>query len=152
MVTIEQIKSLREKTGVSVAICREALISAGGDETKALASLKESGAKMVEKKSGRRLGSGTVTSYVHSNRLLGAMLELMSETDFVAKNEDFRLLAEDLAMQVVATAPEATKDLLEQPFIKDPVKTVADLIRDSIQKFGERIEIGRFVRFDLAND
>ncbi len=151
MISAKQIKALRDKTGVSVADCRRALEASSGDEAKALEWLKTNSVKTAEKKGSRSLGAGAVASYIHSNGALGAIVELRSETDFVSKNEAFRALAEDLAMQVAATAPADVKELLEQPFIKEPSKTITDLVNTSIQKFGERIEIGRFNRLDTTD-
>ncbi|MEK7209243.1 MAG: elongation factor Ts, partial [Patescibacteria group bacterium] len=105
MTNIKQIKNLREKTGVSVAECRRALEAAAGDENRALDWLKTTSAKMADKKNSRTLGAGAVASYIHSNGTLGALVELRSETDFVSKNQAFRNLADELAMQVAATAP-----------------------------------------------
>ena len=148
MVSTKQIKDLRAKTGVSVTECRRALEASDGDEVMALEWLKAASAKTAEKKGFRALGAGTVASYIHSNGTLGALIELRSETDFVSKNEDFRGFAGELAMQVAATGPVTVEELLAQPFIKEPNQMVGDLIRSSTQKFGERIEVGRFARFD----
>jgi len=149
MISIKQIKDLRVKTGVSVIECRQALEAAGGDAKQALAWLAAASHQTAEKKKARALGAGAVASYIHSNGALGVLLELRSETDFVSKNSDFRLLAEDLAMQVAATAPPTIEELLVQPFIKEPAQTVGELIRLNGQKFGERIEVGRFIRYEL---
>jgi len=152
MISVKQIKDLRSKTGVSINECRQALEASAGDEVKALEWLKAASLKTASKKGGRTLGSGTVASYIHSNGMLGSLVELRSETDFVSKNQDFRDLANELAMQIAATAPATPEELLEQPFIKEPNQTVGDLIRLGIQKFGERIEIGGFSRFDARSD
>lgn len=149
MINIKQIKDLRAKTGMSVTECRQALEASAGDLNRALAWLAAAGRKTAEKKKNRALTAGAVASYIHSNGTLGVLLELRSETDFVSKNSDFRLLADDLAMQVAAGAPATVGALLEQPFIKEPVRTVGELIRSSGQKFGERIEVGRFTRYEL---
>lgn len=190
MITTDQVKQLRDQTGISVMQCRKALEEAGGDTEKALILLKKKGADIASKKSDRELGAGAVASYVHSNGTLGAMVLLMSETDFVSKNKEFVDLARDIAMHVSATNPEFLKKeevgeaemakakevfakeiegkpadlqekilqgkldayfkeriLLEQPFIKNEDQTIADLISNAIQKFGEKIEIGKFARF-----
>ena len=146
---MDQVKELRDKTGISVMQCRKALEEANGDMDKALAHLKEKSADIASKKGDRELGAGAVGSYVHSNGTIGAMVLLMSETDFVSKNKEFTDLARDIAMQVAAAVPEEgnVASLLEQPFIKNPDQTIADLITSAIQKFGEKIEIARFARF-----
>lgn len=190
-ITTEQIKALRDETGVSVMQCKKALEEAGGDVEKARVILRKKSGEIAAKKGDRALGSGVVASYVHATGTVGAMVVLSSETDFVSKNEEFRKLAYDIAMHVAAANPkfltfdqispeeratarevfvEEVKDkpadmqekiiegklasyfreqaLLEQPFIKDPERTIRDLLSGAVQKFGERIEISRFVRFN----
>ncbi len=146
---MDQVKELRDKTGISVMQCRKALEQAEGDMDKALQLLKEKSADIAAKKGDRELAAGAVGSYVHSSGGIGAMVLLMSETDFVSKNKEFTDLARDLAMQVAASVPEEGNiaSLLEQPYIKNSDQTVADLITSAIQKFGEKIEIARFTRF-----
>ncbi len=148
MISTGEIKKLREQTGISIAQCKKALEEAGGDITKALESLKEQGAAVAAKKSDRDLGAVLVRSYIHSTDTLGSLVEVQTETDFVAKNDELKAFAEDIAMQVAAAAPADLEELLAQPFIKDSGKTIADLLKEQIQKFGERVEIKRFVRFD----
>ena len=148
MIAARDIKSLRERTGISIAECQRALEAAGGNEDKAIEWLKKAGEQIAGKKAARRLGAGAVSAYIHSTGTLGALIELRSETDFVAKNQDFRLLADDLAMQIAALGAEDITELLAQPFIKDSNQTVADLLKGAIQKFGERIEIGAWHRLD----
>ncbi len=105
-ISLEQVKALRDKTSISIMQCRKALEDAGGDEEKALIILRKKGAEISAKKSDRSLGAGVIASYLHSNNLIGSMVELSCETDFVAKNEEFIKLAHDIAMQVSATNPE----------------------------------------------
>lgn len=150
MVTTEQIKALREKTGISIAECKKALEAAGGDEAKALEILGERSAVMAEKKSDRELAAGVVSAYIHGGSV-GALLDIRCETDFVSKNPDFRAIADDLSMQVAAMMPTDVAELLSQPFIKDGDKTVSDIVKGASQKFGERVDIVRFVRFDIAD-
>jgi len=142
-VTAEQIKELREKTGISVAECKKALVEAEGDMEKAIAILREKSAASVAKKADRELGAGTVGAYVHSNAQVGALVLLSSETDFVAKNEEFVSLARDIAMHASAMRPASLEEIMEQPFIKDPSKTIAQLISEATQKFGERIVLSK---------
>ncbi len=145
-ITTEQIKALRDKTGVSVMQCRKALTEAGGDAEKALVLLKKRGAEAAAKKSGRTLGAGAVASYIHTGATVGALVLLSSETDFVSRNPEFQALARDIAMHVAAMNPERA-ELLDQPFIKTPDETVRGLIEKAVQKFGERIEVADFTRF-----
>ncbi len=198
MITTEQIKELRDKTGISIMQCKKALEEAGSDMDKAVIILNKKSGKIAEKKADRNLGAGVVQSYIHAGGSAGAMLELLCETDFVAKNEEFKVLAYDLAMHITAANPEflnreeikdadrekarevfakevaelpkkegqpddlkdkilegkldayfKDKILLEQSFIKDPTQSINNLIESGVQKFGERIEIGRFVRFSI---
>ena len=144
-ITTEIIKELREMTGVSVMQCKKALEEAGGDITKAVEVLKKSSGASALKKAGRTLKAGTIGSYTHDGNI-GAMILLSSETDFVAKNPEFAVLARELAMQVSAMDPESVESLLEQPYIKDGSKTVQNLLDEATQKFGERVEISQFSR------
>jgi elongation factor Ts len=150
MITTDQIKALREKTGISIAMCKKALEEAGGDEAQALEVLKAAGEAAADKKSDREFGAGAVAAYIHGGTI-GALVELKCETDFVAKNPEYRALAEDFAMQVAAMAPADLEELLAMPFIKNPDSTVGDLVKGAIQKFGERVELTRLVRFDVMN-
>lgn len=152
MITASQIKSLRDRTSISIAECKRALEASDGDDTRAIEWLKVNGGKIVEKKSGRTLGAGAVSAYVHSTGTLGALVLVRAETDFVSKNNDFRLLANDLAMHIAALRPQNIAELLEQPFVKNPDQTVADVIKAAVQKFGERIEIGNWSRLDARPD
>lgn len=187
-ITTDSIKQLREQTGVSVMQCKKALEEAGGDLAKATVILKKHSAASAEKKADRTLGAGSIGSYTHEG-VIGAMVLLSCETDFVAKNPEFAALARELAMQVAATSPAYTtadeisadakesaiavfqkevadkpaemqakilegklasyfrdQVLLDQPFIKDEGKTIRQLLEEATQKFGERVEVTRFVR------
>lgn len=191
-ITTEQVKELRDTTGVSVMQCKKALEEAGGDMEKAKIILRKISKLAADKKAGRTLGSGVVASYIHSNGSVGAMVELLCETDFVAKNEEFKTLARDIAMHIAAMNPEflkledipaeaktkvkelfeeesadkpadmrekivqnkldaflKEKTLLDQSFIKNPEATIRNMVEHGIQKFGEKMEIGRFQRFAI---
>ena len=150
MITAQQIKELRDKTGVSVSACKRALEEAGGDMEKALAVLQRESAKSAEKKADRILGSGVIEAYVHNNKKVGVILELKSESDFVSGNEEFRTLAKDAAMHIAASSPSDLDELMGQPYIKNPAVTVKELLNQAIQKFGEKIEISRFVKYNLS--
>lgn len=150
MISAEQIKELREKTGISVAACKKALEQAGGDVEKAIAALQKDSASIAQKKSDRALGSGVVEAYVHNNKKVGVLVELKSESDFVSGNDEFRVLAKEIAMHVAACGPSDINELLDQAYVKDPGIMVKDLVNRAIQKFGEKIEITRFVRYSLS--
>jgi elongation factor Ts len=145
--------------------CRNALIQTDGDMEKAIQYLKESGLLKAMNKAGRTVSQGVIETYVHIGGRIGAMVELNCETDFVARTNEFKTLAHDLAMQVAALSPqfisieEVPKEtdiepevacLLLQPFIKDQDKTINDLINEAIAKVGENIKVNRFVRFKLG--
>jgi len=115
-ITTEDIKILREKTGISVIQCKKALEEADGNMEKALLILKKKSAEIVEKKSDRELAGGVVQSYIHGNKKIGCMIELLCETDFVANNEEFQTLAYDIAMHITAMRPEflTAEDISEE--------------------------------------
>lgn len=144
------VKELRDQTGISVMECKKALVAAEGDIQKALVILSEKSAASVAKKADRALGAGAVAAYVHNTSQVGAMVLLSSETDFVSKNEEFTGLARDIAMHAAAMKPASVEELLEQPFIKDPSKTIKDMVASATQKFGERVEISQFSCFSVA--
>lgn len=146
---MDKIKNLREKTGISIMMCKKALEETDGDEAKAIEWLRKHGVDVAEKKASRSTGAGIVDAYIHSNGQVGVLVELRSETDFVARNEEFKELAHDIAMHIAASDPEDVEALLEQPFIKDMGMTISEHIKSFIQKFGEKIEVERFERFTL---
>jgi len=143
------IKELRDKTQMSIKEIKKALEEAGDDVEKALEFLKKQGAKIAEKRAGKETGQGVIEAYIHGNGKMGALIDLRSETDFVAKNEQFRQLAHDIAMQVVSMDPEDIDNLLSQPFVKNQDLTVDELIKEYIGKLGENIKVERFIRFSL---
>lgn len=149
MITTEQIKELREKTGISIAECKKALEATDGDMEKATAMLRERAAVAVGKKADRDLGAGSVAAYIHGTAQVGALVKLVCETDFVSKNEEFSALARDIAMHTTAMKPTSIAELMEQPFIKNPERTVSDLISAAVQKFGERIEVAEISVFSV---
>jgi len=137
------VKELRDRTGVSIMECKKALEESSGDIEKALEVLARRGAEVVRKKSDRTLAAGTVAAYVHNTGQVGTLVLLSCETDFVSKNAEFAALARDIAMHAAAMQPEDEKALMTQAFIKDPTKTVADLLAGASHKFGERIEVSK---------
>lgn len=163
--TVDQIKELRERTSAGVMDCKRALDEAGGDLDKAENLLREQGIASAAKRSSRDTNEGVIETYIHSGGRIGAIVEINCETDFVARTDDFKALAHDLAMQVAAMAPvhvDTNPDeeggepnppetsLLSQPFIKDPSKTIQDLVNESVGRLGENIRVRRFTRFALG--
>lgn len=144
MISTEQVKALRDATGISVMQCKKALEEAGGDQEKALIILQKKGGDIAAKKSDRTLGSGTVASYIHGNGSVGAMVELSCETDFVSKNEGFKALAYDIAMHVAASNPTFLKSTDVSEEAKNKAKEVfAKEIVDKPPAMQEKIMQGK---------
>lgn len=141
------IKKVREETGAGVMRVKQVLEEVGGDESKALDILKKEGLEKVAKREDRVTGQGKVFSYSHHSNKIVSVVELFSETDFVAKNELFEQLGKDIALQV---ASMGETDIETQDFIKDPSKKIIDLIKEVIAKTGENIRLGRVVRVELG--
>ena len=146
---IELVKKLREEMGLGIMEIKAAVEEAEGDEVKAKQILKEKGFKKAETKSERETHQGRVATYTHSTGKIGVMVELLCETDFVAKHEDFVELTKNLCLQVAAMNPETVEDLLKQEFIKDSSKTVEEMIKSLVAKFGENMKLSRFSRFEI---
>ncbi|MDA8066500.1 MAG: translation elongation factor Ts [Thermaerobacter sp.] len=196
-VTAADVKQLRARTGAGMLDCKKALEETGGDLEQAVAYLRERGLAKAAQKAGRQAKEGLVEAYIHAGGRIGALVELNCETDFVAKTDEFRTLAHDLAMQVAATSPRyldrarvpeaelaAEREilaaqarqqgkpetvvermvqgrlekfyqencLLEQPFIKDPDRTVEELLKEAIAVLKENVVLRRFVRFGLGEE
>lgn len=149
--SIEDVKKLREMTGAGFGSAKEALEEASGDMDKAVEILRKKGLASAAKKAGREARQGLIEAYIHSGRI-GSIVEVNCETDFVARTEDFKNFAKEIAMQVAATDLEelSVQDLLKQPYIKDSEKTIEDLINELIGKIGENVVIRRFVRYELG--
>lgn len=146
---INKIKQLREQTSAGIADCRKALEASNGDLEKASQWLKKHGIEKAEKKSDRETVTGLVDTYVHAGKI-GVIIELLCETDFVARTEDFKKLSHELAMQISAMNPKTPETLLKQAYIRDPKLTIEDLIKTVIAKVGENIKVGKFVRVALG--
>jgi len=150
MANVELIKKLRAQTGLGMHDIKKALDEANDNEANALALLKEWGLSTVAKKSDRTTSQGLIDSYVHGGRL-GAIVEVNCETDFVARNDEFKAFVKDIAMQVASMNPENVDELLKQDYFRDPSKTVQDILHETITKIGENIKISKFCRFELGN-
>ncbi|MBI4962611.1 MAG: translation elongation factor Ts [Desulfomonile tiedjei] len=194
-ITAKMVKDLREKTGLGMMDCKQALVECKGDIDEAVDHLRKKGILKASKREGRATSEGRIASYIHMNGKIGVLVELNCESDFVARTEQFAELAKDLCMQVAASSPrwvtsdqvpeevlakekeiymtqakEAGKPekmlekiaegklnkfysevcLMDQPFVKEPDKTVAALVTEKIAALGENITVGRFVRFQLG--
>lgn len=164
-ITTEQIKALREETGAGVMDAKRALEEAEGDAKRAKEILREKGVAAAAKRAERETSNGVVESYIHAAGRIGVLVEVNCETDFVAKTEAFRTLARDVAMQIAAMNPAVVNPedrteihegndeevcLVKQPFIRDPSRSIGQLINETIATTGENIRVRRFVRFELG--
>ncbi len=148
-VDIKEVKRLKNLTGVGLTDAKAALEAAGGDFDKALAAMRKKGLTKAEKRGEREARAGLVGTYNHDGRI-GVLVEVNCETDFVARNEIFTALVKDLAMHIAASEPADVKELLDQPFVKDPSKTVGDYVKEHNAKLGENIVVRRFARIALG--
>ena len=164
-VSTEAVKELRQRTGAGVMECKRALEEANGDIERAAEILRQRGLALAEARAHRSTTQGLVECYIHAGGRIGAMVEVNCETDFVARTDAFKALAHDLAMQVAATGPlsispddlppETEGDpsemcLLLQPYIRDPSRTIQELISEAIGQTKENIQVRRFARFELG--
>jgi elongation factor Ts len=149
MQDIESIKKLREETGAGVLEVKTALEEANGDYTKAHEVLMKKAASKAAKKADRTTKDGLVESYIHMGGKAGSLVLLACETDFVAKTDDFKKVAHEIAMQVCTSEYADVNELVESEYIRDPSKKIKDLINELTAKVGEKIEIRSFVRFDV---
>jgi elongation factor Ts len=149
MVSIDVIKELRELTGISISECKKALETVGGDMEKAKTLLRQWGKDVVEKKQQRTVGEGLIASYVHTTGKVGSLILVKCETDFVARANDFKNLCHELALQAASLEAESVEEFLAQQYIRDPSKTVKDIIEEYIVRLGENIVVEKVVRFSL---
>ncbi|MBF0387747.1 MAG: translation elongation factor Ts [Candidatus Omnitrophica bacterium] len=170
--SVDNIKELRESTGCGIMECKRALAESNGDMNKAKDLLRQRGLELAIKKSGRAANEGRIESYIHNGNKMGVIVEVNCETDFVGRNEDFIKFTKDLAMHIAAMAPKYIKKedvpaevlsgaadqkdflkvncLLEQAYVKDPSKSVADLLNELVAKIGENIIVSRFMRYKIG--
>ncbi|MCL5019033.1 MAG: translation elongation factor Ts [Patescibacteria group bacterium] len=149
MADVKLIKELRDETQASIADCRKALEETKDDYKKALEWLKKHGIEMAEKKANRETSQGLVESYIHQNGKVGALVEVLCETDFVARTDEFKNLCHEIAMQVVAMNPKDVATLLKQDYIRDGSLTIEQLVKGVIGKLGENIVIKSFTRLEI---
>ena len=149
MATLDQLKELREATGISISECKKALEEAGGNTQIAKALLKEWGKEVAEKKQIREVGEGVVEAYIHSTGKLGALVDVRCETDYVARSSEFKTLCHELALQVASMNPQNVEELLAQPYVKDPSRQVHDVLNEYIASLGENIVVKQFSRLEI---
>jgi len=146
---MENLKKLRELTGVSFSLCKKALDEAGNDIEKAKALLSKWGVEKAEGKMNRETKQGSIFSYIHHNKKIGILLEIHCETDFVANNSDFQALGNNIAMHIASMKPENIEELFKQEYVMDSSKTIETLLKEAILRIGENLKIGNFVRYEL---
>lgn len=151
MASAQDIAKLRQETGAGVMDCKNALEECGSDYEKAKKILSVNAQAIAKKKAERSAKQGLIECYCHGGKI-GVVLELNCETDFVARNDEFKTLAKDLAMQIASMNPKNIDELLSEEFIKDPSVKVKDLVEQLIGKVGENIQIKRFVRYELGEE
>ena len=150
MITAELVKELREKTGAGMMDCKKVLTETNGDMEKAAELLRERGIAKAAKKSDRIAAEGLVYTYVTDDKKVGAVVEVNAETDFVAKNEEFRTFVANVAEQIAKQNPKDVEDLLNQKSIQEPDKTVGEVLTNKIATIGENMSIRRFERFETT--
>ncbi len=148
-ISLDMLKKLREETSAGVSDCRQALEDAAGDYAKAKKLLDERGLEKAAKKAGKETGDGIIEAYVHGNKV-GVLVEVRCETDFVARTDDFKHLAHELALQIAAMNPKDLDELLKSPYIRNSSQTIEMVIKATIAKVGENITVGRFTRIVLG--
>lgn len=151
MITANQVKDLREKTGAGMMDCKKVLTETNGDMEKAIELLRERGIAKAAKKSDRVAAEGLVDAYVSENGKIGAVVEVNAETDFVGKNEEFKKLVSDIAKQVAEKNPASVDELLAQVSLSENDKTVQEVLTNKIATIGENMTIRRFERFEASN-
>lgn len=164
-ITTDSVKDLRGQSGAGIMECHNALLETEGDMEKAIELLKQQSFYKVEKKKSRATSQGLIEAYIHTGGRIGAVIEVNCETDFVARTDEFKELAHNLAMQIAAMTPQYVSSeeipegadveakatcLLLQSYIKNPDMTVQDVIDETIARVGENIKVGRFTRFELG--
>ncbi len=151
MLDIKKLKKLREETGISIALCKKALDETKNNIEKAKKLLSKWGIENVKDKAGRITSQGAIFSYVHHNKKVASLVELLCETDFVSRNDDFQKLGHEIAMQTASTTTSNVNELLKQEYMRDPSIKISDLVKEAVLKFGENIKIGRFIRWELGS-
>ena len=149
-IKVADIKKLRARTGGGVADCRRALEETKGDFKRAEELLKSWGVDKAAAKADRAVGAGLIETYIHSGGKVGSMVEVNCETDFVARTDEFKTLAHEVAMQVAAMDPKDVEKLLKQDYIREAGKTIDQLVKETIAKVGENIVVKRLMRFELG--
>jgi len=150
--TVADVKKLREETGAGMLDCKKALEETKGNFEAAKEVVRKKGLDRADKKADRETKEGYIASYVHSNNKVAALVEILCETDFVARNEEFQRMAKDVAMHVTAMNSKSVEELLKEPFVKDPSKTIEELVKGISGKTGEKLLVNNLVRFEVGQE
>lgn len=148
--SLEDLKKLREETGARVMDCKKALEEADGDMEKAKKAVEARGLARAEKTADRETKAGFIAHYIHNTGMTASMVEILCETDFVAQNDEFRKMAKDIALHIVAMSPENVEELLGQDFVRDPSNTIQGMLKALSGKIGEKMMISRFVKYEVG--
>lgn len=149
-INLELLKMLRNETSASIADCRKALEETNGDYEKAVEWIHKNALSKAEKKSDRLTEQGLIESYIHQGGKVGVLVEILCETDFVTRTDEFKNLAREVSMQIAAMDPKDVEGLLKQEYIRDSSQTVEDIVKGVIGKLGENISVKRFQRFAIG--
>lgn len=149
-VDFEKLKILRDKSGVSFAMCKKALIESDNDIEKAKVLLIKWGAEKMTEKSGRATSQGGIFSYVHHNKKIASFVEILCETDFVSGNPEFQKTGVEFAMQLASMPATTVDEFMNQEYVRDPKKKIGDLFKEMAIKFGENIKVSRILRWSLG--
>lgn len=151
MVDYQKLKILREQTGVSFALCKKALEETNNNIEESKKKLTDWGAEKITEKANRKTSQGAIFAYVHHNKAIASLVELLCETDFVSGNIEFQKIGNELAMQLASVPAKTNQELLDQDYIRESGKKVNDLIKEAVLKFGENIKINRIARWSLGS-
>ena len=151
MITAQVVKELRERTGAGMMDCKKALSETNGDLEKAIEVLREKGLAAAAKKAGRIAAEGMIATYISEDKKSGAVVELNCETDFVAANEDFVSLANNIAKQAAVTNVTTVEELLEEKYIADEAVTIKEAVTNLIAKLGENMNLRRFKKLSVPS-
>jgi len=152
MVDLNKLKQLRKETGISFAMCKKALEETKNNIEASKKLMQKWGLEKAVDKEKRLTTQGAIFSYVHHDRKVASLVEILCESDFVAINSDFQKFGQEIAMQIasMSTPSKNINELLEQEYVRDPSKKISDIIKEAILKFGENIKIGRFIKWNLG--
>ena len=146
---IELVKKLRKQTGAGIMECKKALENSKGNLEKAKKIIEKEGIAKAKKRADKKTAEGYVATYTHNTGKVGVIVEVLCESDFVSRSDQFRSLTKNLCLQIAAMEPKTVKELKAQDYIREPEKTISDLLKATIAKFGENIKINRFERFEI---